>query len=73
MSKAIARVHVDDYEPEIYRGDEALELALVFANQMREDFPGAIVGVSYNPEAAKGKYNRLMDRLGIPRKDGNDV
>lgn len=65
MAEAIARVHVDDYEPEVYRGANALELALIMARQMREDFPGATVGVSYNPEAAEEKRVAVLARYGV--------
>ena len=60
MAEPIARVHVNEFDPEVYRGVEALELALIMANQMREDFPGAIVGVSYNPEAAESRRQRIL-------------
>ena len=61
---AIARVHVDDYDPEVYTGEKALEYALVVAQTCREDFPDAVVGVSYNPQAAQEKVGRFMKSLG---------
>lgn len=65
MAEPIARVHVNDFEPEVYRGDDALETALSMARQMREDFPGAVVGVSYNPEASEAKKRRIFQRMGM--------
>jgi electron transfer flavoprotein alpha/beta subunit len=65
MTGEIARVHVDNYEPMEYGGEAALEAAVEMARQMREDFPGAVVGVSYNPAAADSKRRRLLTRLGL--------
>ena len=62
---AIARVHVDDYDPEIYKGEKALEYALIAAQTFREDFPDAVVGVSYNPQAAQEKMDRFMKSFGL--------
>ena len=62
---AIARVHVDDYDPEVYTGENALEYALIVAKTCREDFPEAVVGVSYNPQAAQEKMDRFMKSLGV--------
>ena len=61
----IARVHVDDYDPEIYTGDDALLVALRMAEVFRSDFPGAVVGVSFNPAAAEAKYKIIMESLGL--------
>jgi hypothetical protein len=61
----IARVHVDDYDPEIYTGEGALELALAAASLFRDDFPNAVVGVSYNPYAAEKKRERIMASFGF--------
>lgn len=68
----IARVHVDDYDPEVYRGENALELALIMARQMRADFPGAVVGVSYNPAAAEEKRQNILARFGVTPEDVED-
>lgn len=65
MPEPIARVHVNDYDPEIYEGEDALIVALRMAEVFREDFPGAIVGVSYNPEAAESKRRIIMRNLGF--------
>lgn len=65
MAEPIARVHVNDYDPEIYHGDDALLVAVEMANVYRDDFPGAVVGVSYNPEAAESKKRLIMERLGF--------
>ena len=62
---AIARVHVDDYDPEVYTGENALEYALIEAKTCREDFPEAVVGVSYNPQAAQEKADRIMKSFGV--------
>lgn len=65
MGEAIARVHVDDYDPEVYRGENALEMALIMASQMRDDFPGATVGISYNPQAAEERRANMLARYGV--------
>lgn len=72
MPEPIARVHVNDFDPEVYRGDRALELALLAADQFREDFPGALVGVSYNPEAVEARQRDIMRRLGAPEPADSD-
>lgn len=77
MAEPIARIHVNDYDPEVYHGDNALELAMIAADQFRADFPGAVIGVSYNPVAADARRRDIMARLGDPesavtgRKDGD--
>lgn len=65
MAEAIARVHVDDFDPEVYSGEGALETALRMANVYRDDFPGATVGVSYNPQAAEDKKRDMLARVGL--------
>ncbi len=72
MAEPIARVHVNDFDPEVYTGEDALEVALTFANQMRGDFPGGVVGVSYNPEAAEAKVRRMMARWGIEEDNAHE-
>ncbi|WP_295105109.1 hypothetical protein [uncultured Microbacterium sp.] len=66
MSAPIARVHVDDFDPEVYRGDDALLVANEMAEVFRNDFPGAVVGVSYNPEAAAMAKRLRLEALGFP-------
>ena len=70
--EAIARVHVDDYEPEVHTGERALELALIAADSYRRDFPGAVVGVSYNPRAAEEKRRETLARLGVTEQTKED-
>ena len=70
--EAIARVHVDDYEPEVHTGERALELALIAADTYRRDFPGAVVGVSYNPRAAEEKRRETLARLGVTEQPKED-
>ena len=70
--EAIARVHVDDYEPEVHTGERALELALIAADTYRRDFPGAVVGVSYNPRAAEEKRRETLARLGVTEQTKED-
>lgn len=65
MAEPTARVHVNDFDPEVYTGDDALIVAQRMADVFRDDFPGAIVGVSFNPEAAEAKRRIILDRLGI--------
>jgi len=64
MAEAIARVHVNDFDPEVYTGENALETALQMAKVFRSDFPGAVVGVSYNPQAAEDRRRDIMKSLG---------
>lgn len=64
----VARVHVDDFDPEVYTGEGALELALAAARLFRRNFPGAVVGVSYNPPAAEDKRAAIMARLTNPKE-----
>ena len=70
--EAIARVHVDDYEPEVHTGERALELALIAADTYRRDFPGAVVGVSYNPRAAEERRRETLARLGVTEQTKED-
>lgn len=72
MAEAIARVHVDDYDPEVYRGENALEMALIMARQMRHDFPGATVGVSYNAQSVEEKRAKTLARYGIDSADSSN-
>ena len=72
VDEAIARVHVDDYEPEVHTGERALELALIAADTYRRDFPGAVVGVSYNPRAAEEKRRETLARLGVTEQTKED-
>lgn len=65
MTGEIARVHVNNYDPEEYGGEQALEAAIRMAAQMRADFPEAVVGVSYNQAAADSKRRRLLAAWGI--------
>ena len=69
MTTPIARVHVDDFDPEIYTGDDALILALTAAETFRKDFPGAVIGVSFNPEAAAAKAKIIRAAWGIPEEE----
>lgn len=62
MANPIARVHVDDFDPEVYTGDDALIVANRMADVFRDDFPGAVIGVSYNPEAAHARKRILLDQ-----------
>lgn len=64
MAEAVARVHVNDFDPEVYTGENALEIALQMASVFRSDFPGAVVGVSYNPQAAEERRRDIMNALG---------
>ena len=70
--EAIARVHVDDYEPEVHTGERALEWALIAADTYRRDFPGAVVGVSYNPRAAEERRRETLARLGATEQTKED-
>lgn len=65
MSECIARVHVDDYDPEVYHGEAALLMANAAAAQFREDFPGSVIGVSYNPEAAASATRLRLVAMGL--------
>lgn len=65
MGGPIARVHVDDYEPEVYTGDDALIVANRMAEVFRADFPGAVVGVSYNPAAAEARKRTILANFGL--------
>ena len=67
VTTPIALVHVDDYDPEVYTGEGALELAQAAAELFRRDFPGAVIGVSYNPAAAEEKRATIMARLATPK------
>lgn len=75
MSEAIARVHVNDRDPEIYTGYRALVMAEAAAELFRRDRPDAVIGVSYNETAAEdarrdpGGYPRHRDQLhvSVPR------
>ncbi|MBT2484805.1 MULTISPECIES: hypothetical protein [unclassified Microbacterium] len=69
----VARVHVDDYDPEVYRGEDALLVAEKMANVFRGDFPGAIVGVSYNPEAAESKRRLVLESFGFNADQGENA
>jgi hypothetical protein len=71
MAEAIARVHVNDFDPEVYRGDDALIVALRMADVFRADFPGAVVGVSYNPEAAESKRRIILARFGLDQESSD--
>lgn len=62
----IARVHVDDYEPEIYAGEDALMMANAAAALFRTDFPDSVIGVSFNPAAAESNKRMHMERWGLP-------
>lgn len=64
MAEPIARVHVNDFDPEVYTGEDALIVAVRMAAVFRGDFPGAVVGVSYNPEAAEAKHRIIMAQYG---------
>lgn len=66
MGAPIARVHVDEFDPEVYRGDDALLVANQMAEVFRNDFPGAVVGVSFNPEAAAMAKRLRLEALGFP-------
>ena len=65
MGGPIARVHVEDYEPEVYTGDDALIVANRMAEVFRADFPGAVVGVSYNPAAAEARKRLILANFGL--------
>lgn len=71
MAESIARVHVDDFDPEVYTGEEALLVANKMAEVFREDFPGAVVGVSYNPEAAANAKRLRLEAMGFEGDDYN--
>lgn len=64
-----ARVHVDDFDPEVYRGDDALLVANKMADVFRSDFPGAVVGVSYNPEAAAMAKRLRLAAMGFTEEE----
>jgi len=65
MAEPIARVHVDNFDPEVYTGDTALLVANKMADVFRADFPGAVVGVSYNPEAAQAAKRLRLEAMGF--------
>lgn len=65
MAEPIARVHVDNFDPEVYTGEEALITANLMADVYRSDFPGAVVGVSYNPEAAESAKRLRLEAMGF--------
>lgn len=65
MSGSVARVHVDDFDPEVYRGDDALLVANKMAEVFRLDFPDAVIGVSFNPAAAASAKKLRMEAMGI--------
>lgn len=67
--KPIARVHVGDYDPEIHTGDDALIMAYAAASMYREDFPGAVVGVSYNTAAAESRERLILEHWGISKEN----
>jgi len=74
MGGPIARVHVDDYEPEVYYGDEVLIIANRMAEVFRADFPGAVVGVSYNPAAAEARKRTIWADFGLgPQSTDQEV
>lgn len=65
MAEPIARVHVDDFDPEVYTGEDALLVANKMAEVFRSDFHGAVVGVSYNPEAAAHAKRLRLEAMGF--------
>lgn len=65
MTDPIARVHVDNYDPEVYTGEGALITANQMAEVLREDFPGSVVGVSFNPEASADAKQIRMRAMGF--------
>ena len=69
MNGEVARVHVDDFDPEVFTGEDALRLANVHAQMLRSDFPGAVIGVSYNPQAAVSA--RLLAGLSFRSESGD--
>lgn len=71
MAEPIARVHVDNYDPEVYTGEEALITATKMAEVFRSDFPGAVVGVSYNPEAAMHAKRLRLEAMGFEGEENS--
>lgn len=65
QAEPVARVHVDDYDPEVYCGDDALLVANKMAEVFRSDFPDAVVGVSYNPAAASMAKRLRLEAMGF--------
>lgn len=65
MTDPIARVHVNDFDPEVYTGSGALITANGMAEVFRMDFPGAVVGVSFNPEAAEDAKKLRLKAMGF--------
>lgn len=65
MTEPIVRIHVDNYDPEVYTGPGALITANQMAEVFRSDFPGAVVGVSFNPQAAKDAKEQRMKAMGF--------
>lgn len=65
MAEPIARVHVDNFDPEVYTGEDALITANLMADVFRADFPGAVVGVSFNPEAAQSAKRLRLEAMGL--------
>lgn len=57
-----AHVYVEGFDPEVYTGERALLIANAAASLFREDFPGKVIGVAYNPAAAEdARRHRLAD------------